>query len=89
LLDLPTELLSQVVGHLDYPDSLSLKLTCRYFNHTTEHTVRERVGWLIARIEVGLPIPQSQQCNMKTDVGFTASAEVRRILRDRRTHLEC
>lgn len=89
LLDLPCELVCDIVRHVDYPDSLSLKFTCKYFHDTIDHTVRDRVSWLLDRIQLGLPIPCTQKCDFKTDAWFCFSPEVRQILRNRRKHIEC
>lgn len=89
LLDLPSELVSHISSHVTYPDSLSLKHTCKYFQHTIDTNVRDRVSWLLERTKLGLPIPHAQKCNLKTDAGFCSSPEVRQILRNRRKHIEC
>lgn len=89
LLDLPAELVHTIAAQLTYPDSLALKLSCRYLHHTVHPSVQHRVDWMISRINVGLPVPMAQKCNMKTDAGFCSSPEVRQILWNRRTHQEC
>lgn len=89
LLDLPAELLSAITEQLPYPDSLSLKLSCRYFNDSIEITVKRRVGWLISRSGQGLPVPVMNKLNLKTDAGFCSSPEVRGFLLHRRKHWEC
>lgn len=89
LLDLPSELVCHVANQLTYPDSLSLKFTCKYFHHTVQSSVKDRVSWLLDRTKLGLPIPHAQKCNLKTDAGFCSSSEVRQILRNRRKHIEC
>lgn len=89
LLQLPRELLYEISGHLAYPDLLALKLTCHDFYYTTNPSVWDRVSWLLERTRLGLPIPQSRKCSMKTDAAFCSNAEVRQILFDRRKHFEC
>lgn len=89
LLDLPSELVCQITGEVGYPDSLSLKFTCQYFYNTVDISVKDRVGWLLERNSLGLPIPHAQKCTFKTDAGFCSSPEVRNILFNRRKHIEC
>jgi hypothetical protein len=89
LLDLPNEILDEIVIYLPYPDQLSLKFTSTYWHRHIQLSVRDRVDWLLHRAQNGLPFPQSQRCSFKSDVLFCASSEVRKILRDRRTHIEC
>lgn len=88
LLDLPSELLSGIADQLPYPDSLSLKLTCHYFNNSIQTNVKQRVAWLVSRSGMGLPVP-IMNLNLKTDAGFCSSPEVRQFLLHRRKHWEC
>lgn len=89
LLDLPSELVCHIAGEVTYPDSLSLKFTCKYFYDTIDTSVKDRIHWLLERNRLGLPIPHAQKCTFKTDAGFCSSPEVRTILFNRRKHIEC
>jgi hypothetical protein len=89
LLDLPNEVLDEIATYLPYPDQLSLKLTSTYWHSSIQPSVRDRINWLLSRARSGLPFPQSQKCSFRSDALFCSNPEVRRILRDRRSHVEC
>ena len=88
-LSLPNELHVLIQSELPYPDLLALSLTSTYFHRTIAPTVIDRVSWLIDRANLNLPVPRLQRLRLKTDAEFVSGPEVRRILRNRRTCMEC
>ena len=87
LMQLPTEIHLLIAIHLPYPDALSLKHASRHFFYLIDSGIRLKVAWLLDRRRLRLECPNA--CELKTDETFCSSRHVRRLMVQRRRHLEC
>ena len=87
LMQLPTEIHLLIAIHLPYPDALSLKHASRHFFYLIDSGIRLKVAWLLERRRLRLECPNA--CELKTDETFCSSSHVRRLMVQRRRHLEC
>lgn len=86
-MDLPVEIHLNISKHLDYPDALALKHTCRGFYSIVDTGVQKKVDWLVDRFERRLECPM-ERCSFLTDEAF-CNPRMKRIMERRRRHLEC
>ncbi|KAK5048562.1 hypothetical protein LTR84_005653 [Exophiala bonariae] len=91
MLTLPPEIHHLITTHLSYPDHLSLTLSHPHFKTLLANTttIAQRIAWIQSRAKLYLPIPHDSKVDFRTDTLFVLNAEVTRILRRRRQHVEC
>lgn len=70
LMDLPPELHLQICKYLIYPDALSLKQSCRYFNSMVYTGIELKVEWLMQRRSLHLECPSRTRCDLGSDLRF-------------------
>jgi hypothetical protein len=88
LMDLPPELHLAIIGHLPYPDALSLKHSSRYFYAIVYTGINLKIEWLISRRQLHLECPHDGSCLLNSDRNFCRGS-VRLLMARRRQHWEC
>ncbi len=70
IMSLPTELHLAISRFLIYPDALSLKHTNRHFRALVRTDVTLKIEWLLERRRLHLECPNSQKCDLGSDLRF-------------------